>query len=122
MKHYADATGHAPHMPEWGLGFWQCKLRYWNQRQLLDVAHGFKQRNIPLDLIVVDFFHWPHMGDFRFENEFWPDPKAMADELHSMGVKLMVSVWPQVALASENYVEMKSKNFSCAQIRVKTSA
>ena len=110
MKHYADATGHAPHMPEWGLGFWQCKLRYWNQRQLLDVAHGFKQRNIPLDLIVVDFFHWPHMGDFRFENEFWPDPKAMADELHSMGVKLMVSVWPQVALASENYVEMKSKN------------
>lgn len=50
------------------------------------------------------------MGDFRFENEFWPDPKAMADELHSMGVKLMVSVWPQVALASENYVEMKSKN------------
>lgn len=110
MKHYADATGHAPHMPEWGLGFWQCKLRYWNQRQLLDVAHGFKQRNIPLDLIVVDFFHWPHMGDFRFENEFWPDPKAMADELHSMGVKLMVSVWPQVALASENYAEMKSKN------------
>ena len=110
MKHYADATGHAPHMPEWGLGFWQCKLRYWNQRQLLDVAHGFKQRNIPLDLIVVDFFHWPHMGDFRFENEFWPDPKAMADDLHSMGVKLMVSVWPQVALASENYVEMKSKN------------
>ena len=97
-------------MPEWGLGFWQCKLRYWNQRQLLDVAHGFKQRNIPLDLIVVDFFHWPHMGDFRFENEFWPDPKAMADELHSMGVKLMVSVWPQVALVSENYVEMKSKN------------
>ena len=50
------------------------------------------------------------MGDFRFENEFWPDPKAMADDLHSMGVKLMVSVWPQVALASENYVEMKSKN------------
>ena len=94
MKHYADATGHAPHMPEWGLGFWQCKLRYWNQRQLLDVAHGFKQRNIPLDLIVVDFFHWPHMGDFRFENEFWPDPKAMADELHSMGETHGICVAP----------------------------
>ncbi|TPF92578.1 family 31 glucosidase [Bifidobacterium sp. UTBIF-68] len=110
MEHYAAATGHAPLMPEWGLGFWQCKLRYWNQEQLLDVARGFKKRGIPLDLIVIDFFHWPYMGDFRFEKEFWPDPKAMCDELHDMGVKVMASVWPQVAIASENYAEMKANN------------
>ncbi|PWG63644.1 TIM-barrel domain-containing protein [Bifidobacterium callitrichidarum] len=110
MEHYADATGHAPAMPEWGLGFWQCKLRYWNQNQLLEVARGFKKRGIPLDLIVIDFFHWPYMGDFRFEKEFWPDPKAMCDELHDMGVKVMVSVWPQVAISSENYAEMKANN------------
>ncbi|MBT1165140.1 TIM-barrel domain-containing protein [Bifidobacterium felsineum] len=109
-RNYANATGHAPVMPEWGLGFWQCKLRYWNQEQLLNVARGFKKRGIPLDLIVIDFFHWPYMGDYRFEQEFWPDPKAMCDELHQMGVKLMVSVWPQVSINSENYVEMKSKN------------
>lgn len=109
-RQYADATGHAPVMPEWGLGFWQCKLRYWNQEQLLETVREFKRRDIPLDLIVIDFFHWPHMGDYRFESEFWPDPKAMCDELHDMGVKLMVSVWPQVALTSENYVDLKSKN------------
>ena len=50
------------------------------------------------------------MGDFSFEREFWPDPKAMCDELHEMGIKLMVSVWPQVAIESENYAEMKSRN------------
>ena len=110
MEHYADATGHAPVMPEWGLGFWQCKLRYWNQEQLLKVAREFKKRDIPLDLIVIDFFHWPYMGDFRFEQEFWPDPKAMCDELHDMGIKVMASVWPQVAIASENYAEMKANN------------
>lgn len=110
MEHYAEATGYAPRMPEWGLGFWQSKLRYWNQSQLLDVAREFNKRDIPLDLIVVDFFHWPHMGDFRYEDEFWPDPKAMADELHEMGTKLMVSVWPQIALDSESYREMKAKN------------
>jgi alpha-D-xyloside xylohydrolase len=107
---YANATGHAPLMPTWGMGFWQCKLRYWNQQQVLDVARGFKKRGIPLDLIVIDFFHWPHMGDYRFEKEFWPDPKAMCDELHRMGIKVMVSVWPQVALDSENYEEMRAKN------------
>lgn len=109
-RRYAAATGHAPRMPEWGLGFWQCKLRYWNQEQLLGVAREFKRRNIPVDVIVIDFFHWPHMGDYRFEDEFWPDPKAMVDELHEMGIKLMVSVWPQVGLDSENYQEMKARN------------
>lgn len=110
MHNYADATGHAPVMPDWGLGFWQCKLRYWNQQQVLDVAREFKRRGIPLDVIVIDFFHWPHMGDFRFEDEFWPDPKAMCDELHAMGIKVMVSVWPQVSLKSENYAYMHANN------------
>lgn len=110
-RHYADATGHAPVMPEWGLGFWQCKLRYWDQNQVLDVAREFKRRNIPIDVLVIDFFHWPHMGDFRFESEFWPDPKAMCDELHDMGIKVMVSVWPQISLKSENYETMLENGF-----------
>ena len=51
------------------------------------------------------------MGDFRFDAEFWPDPKAMVDELHEMGIKLMVSVWPQIDLESENYDEMRAHNY-----------
>ncbi|HPJ01746.1 MAG TPA: glycoside hydrolase family 31 protein, partial [Candidatus Limiplasma sp.] len=106
---YAKATGFAPEMPEYGLGFWQCKLRYWNQEQLLSVAREHKRRGLPLDVIVCDFFHWPKMGDFRFDTEFFPDPKAMADELNAMGIQLMVSVWPQVSLESENYKEMRQQ-------------
>ncbi|QHC67792.1 family 31 glucosidase [Rathayibacter sp. VKM Ac-2759] len=107
---YADATGHVPMMPEHGLGFWQCKLRYWNQEQLLEVAREHKRRGLPMDVIVADFFHWPHMGDFRFEEEFWPDPSAMVAELRELGIELMVSVWPQVSVDSENYVAMKRGN------------
>jgi alpha-D-xyloside xylohydrolase len=106
---YAEVTGKVPMMPEYGMGFWQCKLRYWNQEQLLNIAREYKKRNIPVDVIVVDFFHWPKMGDFRFEDEFFPDPDAMVKELKSYGMELMVSVWPQVALDSENYFEMEQK-------------
>ena len=105
-KHYGQATGFAPEMPEYGLGFWQCKLRYWNQEQLLEVAREYKRRGIKIDVIVCDFFHWPRMGDYRFDPEFFPDPAAMVRELKEMGIELMVSVWPQVALTSENYQEM----------------
>ncbi len=105
-RHYGEATGFAPEMPEYGLGFWQCKLRYWNQEQVLDVAREYRRRGLKVDVIVIDFFHWPRMGDFRFDEEFFPDPAAMVQELQSMGIELMVSIWPQVAFASENYPEM----------------
>ena len=35
--------------------------------------------------------------------------KAMADELHEMGIRLMVSIWPQIDWRSENYEEMKQQ-------------
>ena len=106
---YARATGFAPMMPEYGLGFWQCKLRYWNQEQLLNVAREYRRRGLKIDVIVCDFFHWPRMGDYRFDPEFFPDPEAMVRELKDMGIELMVSVWPQVALTSENYPEMQQQ-------------
>jgi alpha-D-xyloside xylohydrolase len=110
LAQYADATGHVPLMPEHGLGLWQSRLRYWNQEQLLEVAREYRRRGLPLDVIVADFFHWPQMGDFRFDPEFWPDPAAMVEELTGMGVHLMVSVWPQIALSSENFTAFLQEN------------
>lgn len=106
---YAAATGTAPMMPEYGLGFWQCKLRYYNQEQVLSVAREYKKRGIPLDVLVIDYYHWPRCGDWRFHEEFFPDPAAMVKELHDMGIETMVSIWPQVDYRSENYEEMKQQ-------------
>lgn len=106
---YAGATGKAPMMPEYGLGFWQCKLRYYNQEQVLNVAREYKKRGIPLDVIVIDYYHWPRCGDWRFDEEYFPDPKAMVNELKEMGIETMVSIWPQVDWRSENYEEMKQQ-------------
>lgn len=107
---YADATGHVPAMPEHGLGLWQSKLRYTSQEELLTTAREYHRRGLPVDVIVADFFHWPHMGDYRFEEEFWPDPAAMVAELRELGMELMVSVWPQVSVESENFERLRRDN------------
>jgi len=109
LERYGEVTGKAPKFPAWASGFWQCKLRYETQQELLNVAREYKRRGLPLSVIVADFFHWTRMGDWKFDPQCWPDPAAMVKELEAMGVKLMVSVWPTVSPTSENYQAMRER-------------
>jgi alpha-D-xyloside xylohydrolase len=103
---YTNATGHAKMFPEDLMGLWQCKLRYRTQDEVLTVARQYQKEGIKIDQIVIDFFHWTVQGDWKFDKTYWPDPKAMVDELHAMGIKVIVSVWPSVDRRSENFYPM----------------
>lgn len=109
LERYAEATGHPSPLPEWALGFWQCKLRYETQDEILSIAREYKRRSLPLSIIVIDFFHWTHHGDWKFDSKSWPDPASMVKELETMGIKVMVSIWPTVIAQSENYAVMTER-------------
>jgi len=109
MERYADLTGHPPMLPEWAAGFWQCKLRYKTQEELLSVAREHKRRGLPMSVIVIDYFHWTMMGDWKFDPQCWPDPAAMVRELDELGIKVMVSIWPTVNPDSENFEELNRR-------------
>lgn len=111
MERYASVTGFSPMMPDYAMGFWQCKLRYRTQEELLAVAREHKRRGLPMSVIVCDFFHWPYQGDWRFDEREFPDPDAMIKELKELGIELMVSVWPFVDYKSENFKEMLEKGY-----------
>jgi alpha-D-xyloside xylohydrolase len=108
MERLVEATGHSPSLPEYATGYIQCKLRYASQAELLNVTREFKRRGLPLSMIVVDYLHWAHQGDWAFDNRSWPDPAAMVKEINGDGVEVMVSVWPTVEVASVNYPTMSA--------------
>ena len=109
LANYTALAGRAPEFPENALGLWQCKLRYRTQEEVLSVAREYHRRGIPLDVIVIDFFHWTRQGEWRFDPVYWPDPAAMVRELRSYGIRCMISVWPTVDKKSENFAEMRER-------------
>lgn len=111
LEQYSAAAGRTPMMPEFGLGYWQCKLRYRNQEEILSVAREHKRRGLPMDAIVVDFFHWTMQGEFEFEPRDWSDPEGMVRELKEMGIETVVSVWPTVDERSKYFGEMAENGY-----------
>lgn len=111
LESYVDATGHSPMLPKWASGYWQSKLRYRTQEELLEVAREYHRREIPLAVIVADYFHWTHLGDFHFDPSAWPDPAAMVKELDSYGTRLIVSVWPSLSPFSDHFEPMRDRGY-----------
>lgn len=109
MEHYTALTGRCPKYPDWMFGLWQCKLRYQSQEEVLEIAREYKKRQIPLSVLVVDYFHWPFQGDWRFDERYFPEPQKMQEELEKDGIHLMVSVWPTVDTRSENYRQLQEE-------------
>lgn len=110
-ENYMEVTGKPPMMPEYGMGFWQCKLRYRTQDEVIKVAKKYKELGLPIDVIIIDYFHWTQQGEYKFDPECWPDPEKMCAELEQMGIKVMVSIWPTVDYRSENFAEMMEKGY-----------
>ncbi len=107
---YRELTGAAPMFGKWAYGFWQCKNKYQTQAELLSIAREYREKHIPVDNIVQDWFWWTNTGEFKF-NEKYPDPRGMMDELHAKHFHLMMSVWPYFYPGSATYDDMDRKGF-----------
>jgi alpha-D-xyloside xylohydrolase len=104
-------TGPTPLLPKAAYGYIQCKQRYASQKELLDVAEGYRKRNLPADVLVVDWFYFTRMGQFDLNPDAWPDPAAMNKRLHELGFETMISVWPRFVPEDRYYAELKSKGW-----------
>ncbi len=98
MRSLRTLSGHVPPMPDWVFRYIHCRERYASQEELLAAARRFHDEGIPVGTIVQDWQYWGKYGwnAMQFDEDYYPDPKAMTDELHSMDMHLMLSVWSKV--------------------------
>jgi alpha-D-xyloside xylohydrolase len=100
---YGQLTGATPMLPKAAYGYIQCKQRYSSQEEVMAVAKGYRDRHLPADVIVVDWFYYTKMGQFDMDPAKWPDPAAMNRQLHDMGFQTMISVWPRFTPGTRYY-------------------
>src|SRR6185312_10448537 len=106
---YRLLTGSVPMLPKSAYGYIQCKQRYSSQKEVLDVAKGYRDRHLPADVMVIDWFYYTKMGQMDMDPVKWPDPAEMNRQLHAMGFHSMISVWPRFVKGSRFY-DMILKN------------
>lgn len=110
---YRALTGNAPMLPDWALGYIHCRERFHSQEELMQTARRFRKEGYPVDLMVQDWLYWGKYGwnAMQFDEDTYPDPKAMVDELHKMNARLMISVWSKINQESKVGKEMTENNF-----------
>jgi alpha-D-xyloside xylohydrolase len=108
---YKLLTGPTHMLPKAAYGYIQCKQRYASQKEVLDVAQGYRDRHLPASVMVVDWFYFTKMGQFDFDPKSWPDPSAMNKQLHAMGFETMISVWPRFVPEDRYYAELRKNGW-----------
>ena len=71
---YRQLTGTTHLLPRATYGYIQSKAIYPTQEQLLQVAKGYRDRNLPLDVLVVDFLNMTKQGELDLTPPDGPIP------------------------------------------------
>lgn len=109
ISSYRELTGTPPMYPKWVYGYMQSKQKYDTQEEIVGIVKGFRDRQFPLDLIVQDWQYWNHgWGQKSFDRTRYPDPKKMVEDIHGMDAKIMISIWPNMAVGTPNQKKLET--------------
>lgn len=112
IGHYTSLTGRIQLPPLWAIGYHQSRCSYYPQQKVEWIAKTFRQKQIPLDCIVLDADYQQDYQPFRVNKERFPDMPALAASLAKEQIELTASVYPGVAIDSayHSYIDGLKKD------------
>ncbi|GLQ90552.1 glycoside hydrolase family 31 protein [Dyella flagellata] len=108
---YARLTGKTPIPPKAAFGLIQSKARYDSQAEVLRVAKTYREKGYPLDVMVIDWFYWTRMGQLDINPAEFPDPDGMNKQLHALGLRSIISIWPRFEKSGRYFGELDAKGY-----------
>jgi alpha-D-xyloside xylohydrolase len=112
---YRQLTGAAVMLPRWAYGYVQSKERYTSQNEVVAIVKEFRDRKIPLDVIVQDWNYWlPGQWGGDPDPKFYPDIAKMVKGVHDLNARIMISIWPNPSDRSTAGKAMKEAGFTLA--------
>jgi alpha-D-xyloside xylohydrolase len=113
---YRKLSGNVPMLPLWAYGFWQCRERYASGDELVAAVKGFRDRNLPMDVIVQDWQYWGKYGWGvpKFDETHYPNPVKFIKDIHDLHAHFSLSVWENLDKKSEVAKPYVDKNLYLA--------
>ncbi len=118
ILHRSRIIGQPPRVPPWVLFPWSDAVR--GQGEVLRVARQLRNAHIPSTAIWVEDWmgswedsrrFWQRPLSHRINRDLYPDPRAMSEELHAHGYKLLGYFCPEIALGTPLYEEARKNNY-----------
>ncbi len=107
LKGLSELTGTIKMPPRWTLGYHQSRFSYGTEQRVREIADTFRAKNIPCDVIWMDIDYMDGYRVFTFNQENFPDPRALNDDLHKKGFRAVYMIDPGVKV-DPNYEIYKS--------------
>lgn len=86
LKRYTQLTGRYHQPPTWSLGWEQSHWGYKPSSKIVEVAKGYRDREIPLEAMNLDIDYMNGWRVFTWDPQ-WGDPHELDDQLEAMNVK-----------------------------------
>lgn len=113
LARYTRLTGRMPLPPRWALGYQQSRYSYAPDTMLMNVAHEFMRRDIPVDAMYLDIAYMNGYRVFTWSPTDYPHPRQTLDSLARMGIRVVTIVDPGVKVDSAYpiYQELLANRF-----------
>lgn len=118
IQNYIYLTGKPIMPPNWALGFAQCRGLLTNEKLSREIAEGYRQRQIPCDIIYQDIGWTNYLQNFEWREGNYIDPVKMISDLEKEGFKVIVSQDPVISQNNkEQWKEADQSGYFTKDIR-----
>lgn len=101
IQQYTFLTGRMEMPPLWSIGYQQCRYSYYPDKEVINVANTFREKDIPADAIVFDIHYMEQYKIFTWSKKDFSDPAKLLTHLRQLGFNVVVMCDPGIKVEKD---------------------